>query len=137
VKVVLDTNVLVSALLFRGRLAPLVKLWQEGAIVPAISRETFDEFRAVLGYPRFALTETEIQAIIEDEILPFFDVVEITEKVAGVCRDPYDDKFLAVAVNAGAVFLVTGDQDLLVLERFRDVEIITPRLLFDRLKGRG
>lgn len=134
-KVVLDTDVLVSALLFRGRLAPLVGLWQGGAIVPVISRETFDEFRAVLEYPRFALTAEEIRAIIEDEILPFFEVVEIAAKVEGVCRDPHDDKFLAAAVNGGATFLVTGDRDLLVLERFQDVEIITPREFLGRVKG--
>jgi hypothetical protein len=53
-----------------GRLDAIVTLGQGGAIVPAISRETFDEFRAVLAYPKFTLTEGEIGAIMEDEILP-------------------------------------------------------------------
>jgi predicted nucleic acid-binding protein len=62
-------------------------------------------------------------------------VVEIDAKVEGVCRDPHDDKFLAAAINGGATFLVTGDRDLLVLERFQDVEIITPQEFLGRLKG--
>jgi len=127
VKVVLDTNVLVSALLFRGRLATFVRLWQSGEIVPVISRETFEEFRTVLEYPKFSLTEEEIGAIIEDEVLPFFEVTDIADPVEGVCRDPHDDKFLAAAVNGGASFLVTGDRDLLELKRFRTVEIIPPQ----------
>jgi putative PIN family toxin of toxin-antitoxin system len=127
VRVVLDTNVLVSALLFHGRLAAMATLWQSGAIVPVISRETFDEFRVVLAYPKFNLTEEEIAAIIEDEILPFFEVTEIVDPVNGVCRDPHDDQFLAAAVSGGAVYLVTGDRDLLELKKFRSVEIVTPQ----------
>jgi len=126
-RVVLDTNVLVSALLFKGRLARLVELWRKGAIVPVISRETFAEFRTVLCYPKFALTADEIQAIIEEEILPFFEVVEVKEKVEGVCRDPYDDMFLAVAVTAHAAWIVTGDKDLLELGGYGAASIVTPQ----------
>jgi putative PIN family toxin of toxin-antitoxin system len=135
VRVVLDTNVLVSALLFRGRLAALIPLWHSGAIVPVISRETFDEFRTVLAYPKFALTEEEVAGIIEDEILPFFEVTEITDPVEGVCRDPHDDKFLAAAVNGGAACLVTGDRDLLELKRYRSVEIVNPQEFIGRMEG--
>jgi putative PIN family toxin of toxin-antitoxin system len=60
-RVVLDTNVLVSALLFSGETARLVKRWQEGFIVPVFSRETFAEFRKVLTYPKFRLTVQEIR----------------------------------------------------------------------------
>lgn len=124
-RVILDTNVLVSALLFKGRLARLVELWKTGAVVPVISKETFTELRQVLHYPKFALNADEIRAIIEDEIIPFFDVVDIKEGVDGVCRDPYDDMFLAAAVNAKAAWIVTGDRDLLDVGRYGDVEIVT------------
>jgi uncharacterized protein len=124
-RVILDTNVLVSALLFKGRLARLVELWKTGAVVPVISKETFTELRQVLHYPKFALNADEIRAIIEDEIIPFFDVVDIKEGVDGVCRDPYDDMFLAAAVNARAAWIVTGDRDLLDVGRYGDVEIVT------------
>ena len=126
-RIVLDTNVLVSALLFKGRLAGFVDLWRVGEIVPVISRETFTELQDVLHYPKFALAEDEIQAIVEDEILPFFEVVDVKEVVTGACRDPYDDQFLSVAVNSGAACIVTGDKDLLDLGKYRGVRIVTPQ----------
>jgi putative PIN family toxin of toxin-antitoxin system len=123
-RVVLDTNVLVSALLFSGKLSKIVDLWRQGKVIPLISRETFEELRAVLGYPKFVLAPDEIQSIIENEILFFFEVVEIQENVRGVCRDPGDDKFIACAVSASADFLVSGDKDLTDLKRYKTVKII-------------
>jgi len=132
-QVILDTNVLVSALLFKGRLTRLVELWQNGLIIPVISRETFTELRQVLHYPKFALTADEIKAIIEDEILPFFDVVDVAENADGVCRDPYDDMFLAVAVSAQASYIVTGDKDLLALERYGAAKIVSPQEFLEKI----
>src|SRR4030042_1570720 len=66
-RVVLDTNVLVSALLFSGEMTRIVAGWKAGAFVPVFSRATFDEFRRVLAYPKFSLTVQEIEALIEDE----------------------------------------------------------------------
>ena len=132
-RVVLDTNVLVSALLFKGRLIRLVELWQNGRIVPVVSKETFAELRQVLHYPKFALTAGEIKAIIEEEILPFFDVEDVDEKADGVCRDPYDDMFLAVAVSAHASFIVTGDKDLLELGKYGTTRIVTPQEFLEKV----
>jgi predicted nucleic acid-binding protein len=78
-------------------------------------------------YPKFALAEDEIQAIVEDEILPFFEVVDVKEVVTGACRDPYDDQFLSVAVNSGAACIVTCDKDLLDMGKYRGVRIVTPQ----------
>jgi putative PIN family toxin of toxin-antitoxin system len=125
-RVVLDTNVIVSACLFKGSLARLVELWKRGDIVPFISKETFSELNAVLHYPKFALTTDEVETIIADEILPFFEVVEIVDKVSGVCRDAYDDMFLSVAVSVAASWIVTGDKDLLELGKYGGARILTP-----------
>jgi uncharacterized protein len=126
-KVVLDTNVLVSALLFRGRLARFVELWKQGTISPALSRETYGEFRMVLEYPKFRLAPAEIDTLLQEEILPYFDVVEVRTNVVRVCRDSADDIFLAVAQTAAAGWLITGDQDLLVLDPFEEIRIISPQ----------
>ena len=123
-RVVLDTNVLVSALLFTGELSKMVDLWRQGKVVPLISRETFDEPRAVLGYPKFSLAPEEIQSIIENEILPYFEVVEIKEKVRGVCRDPGDNKFIACALSGAAHFILSGDKDLTDLKSYKTIRII-------------
>ncbi|OGR24395.1 MAG: putative toxin-antitoxin system toxin component, PIN family [Desulfuromonadaceae bacterium GWB2_53_15] len=124
--VVIDTNVLVSCFLFGGRLERLRELWQAKTIIPLVSRETFDELRRVLSYPKFSLSSKEIRTIIDAEILPYFEVVEIKSEIRDVCRDPHDDKFLAVAANGMASWLITGDKDLLVLQVYRQTKIITP-----------
>ena len=125
-RAVLDTNVVVSALLFKTNLSKIIALWQRGAVIPVISKDTFQELQTVLAYPKFALTQDEIRAILEGEILPFFEVVEAVEDVKGVCADPADDKFLACALSASADYLVSGDKALTELKQYKSVRIITP-----------
>ena len=60
------------------------------------------------------------------EVLPFFAVTEDTQVVEGVCKDAEDDKFLSCALSANASFLVTGDEDLRSLTRFKSVRILSP-----------
>lgn len=126
IRVVLDTNVLVSALLFRGELSKIHSLWKKGIIVPLITTSTFKELQNVLAYPKFALTVREIKAILEEEILPYFDIVEPAEETTGITRDPDDDKFLSCAVSGKAECIVSGDRDLLDLNKYRSIIIISP-----------
>jgi len=123
-RVVLDTNVVVSALLFKTALSKIIDLWQRGAIIPAISKDTFQELQTVLAYPKFALTPDEIRAMLEGEILPFFEVIEVREDVKGICADSADDKFLACALAASADYLVSGDKALTELKQYKSVKII-------------
>jgi putative PIN family toxin of toxin-antitoxin system len=125
-KVVLNTNVLISTLLFEGELSKLVELWQKGKIVPVISKDTFQELRSVLAYPKFSLSQEEINIIIGNEVLPHFEVVEVTKEVKGVCRDPADDKFISCALSACAGYIVSGDKDLCELNRYKSVRIVNP-----------
>jgi uncharacterized protein len=124
--VILDTNVLVSALLFKGNVSRFVDLWKIARIRPVLSRATFAEFKKVLEYPKFRLSALEIESIIQEEILPFFDIIDPVKEVKGVCRDPHDDKFLALAVASNSDYLITGDDDLLCLKKIEKIEIIKP-----------
>jgi uncharacterized protein len=123
-RVVLDTNVLISGLLFKGKLSRIVELWQKGKIVPIISKETFEELRTVLEYPKFSFSHVEIKSLIEHDILPYFEVVNVREHVKGACRDPGDDKFISCALSANADGIVTGDKDLSDMKKYRSVKII-------------
>ena len=117
VRVVFDTNVVLSALLFRqGRLAPLRALWQSGQCLPLVSKATADELLRALKYPKFRLTSEAHQELIAD-FLPFCAVVmsRRTQGKLPVCRDPADQVFLEVAVVGKAKYLVSGDRDLLAL----------------------
>jgi putative PIN family toxin of toxin-antitoxin system len=122
--VALDTNVLISGLLFKGKLSRIVELWQKGKIVPMISKETFEELRIVLEYPKFSLSHVEIKSLIEHEILPYFEVVNGSQHVKGAWRDPGDDKFISCAISATADGLVAGDKDLFDMKKYRSVKII-------------
>ena len=124
IRVVLDTNVLVSALLFKGELSGIVGLWQKGKIIPVISKETFDELRTVLEYSKFSLSRAEIKSLIEHDILPFFEVVNVSKHVKGTCRDPEDDKFISCAISASVDWIVTGDKDLSDLKKYQSIRII-------------
>lgn len=123
-RVVVDTNVLISALLFKGALSRFVELWQKGKIVPVISKKIFEELRVVLEYPKFSLSKDELKSIIEHEILPYFEIVEVKEEVKGVCRDPEDDKFISCALSASADYIVSGDKDLCDLKQYGPIKIV-------------
>lgn len=117
-KVVLDTNVVVSALLFEhGRLAWMRDLWVTGRIVPLGSQATIHELIRVLGYPKFALDEDDLEAVLA-AYLPFTVVVNVPARApSGLpqCRDPHDQAFLRLAAAGRAEVLVSGDRALLAL----------------------
>ncbi|HUL31979.1 MAG TPA: putative toxin-antitoxin system toxin component, PIN family [Thermodesulfobacteriota bacterium] len=132
-RVVLDTNVLVSALLFKGSLSRFVQLWRRGKIIPVISKETFEELTMVLHYPKFSLSKNEIESVIEHEILPYFEVVEVLREVKGVCRDPGDDKFISCALSASADCVVSGDKEFCDLRQYKTLKIVNPADFLRRL----
>jgi len=134
IRAVLDTNALVSALLFGGRPGLLTSLWESGQVVPLLSKDVLLEYARVLGYPMFALKPEDIKGLIEEHVLPFAEMVLVDETPAIVQEDPADDKFLALAVTGRADFLISGDKHLLALKRYRGVDILTPRQLLERLE---
>lgn len=125
-RVVLDTNVLVSALLFTGISAELVPLWQKGAITVLLSREILEEYLRVLAYPKFELSEGEIRGLLEEELLPFVQIIKPGIRVRVVKRDPSDNKFVECAVAGKADVLISGDKALLTIKHYRRVRIQTP-----------
>jgi putative PIN family toxin of toxin-antitoxin system len=126
-RVVLDTNVLVSALLFFGPPNKLVTLWQEGRIVLLISKEVLVEYLRVLSYPKFGLTQAEIKALIAESVLPYVETVTVGTHPPVISEDPADDKFLFLADDGHARYIVSGDKHLLSLEKYRGIEILPAR----------
>lgn len=122
-RVVLDTNVFVSALLFRGQASALVGLWKQGTIIPLVSAETMKELIRVLAYPKFDLSEQEIKSILNEDILPYVETVKVTRRIRGVSSDAADDIFLACAVNGKAGAIISGDTHLLSLKEFEGIPI--------------
>lgn len=123
---VFDTNTVVSATLFRGSVPEqaLVVALRIAAVLT--SRELADELNDVLIRPRFdryAYRENREEFL--QDLVRQAEPVEVTERVRA-CRDPKDDKILELAVNGNADYIVTGDDDLLVMNPFREIEIVRP-----------
>ena len=125
-RVVIDTNVLVSALLFGGTPGKLVELWKMVRIQPFISREIIAELLRVLAYPKFELTQKEIEFLLYVEVLPHFEVTAIPTGPVIIKNDPSDDTFLRCAVAANADAIITGDSHLLSLKSYKKNPILTP-----------
>jgi putative PIN family toxin of toxin-antitoxin system len=114
---VLDTNVVLSALLFGGGPTAQVRAaWMAGRFVPLASAATARELVRVLAYSKFRLTADEQQDLLTDYI-PWVQVVRIPDPppVAPPCRDAFDLPFLHLAIAGKADALVSGDKDLLAL----------------------
>jgi putative PIN family toxin of toxin-antitoxin system len=125
-KVVFDTNIVVSALLFaRGRLAWLRGHWRQKTHIALLSRATAMELNHVLSYPKFQLEPEERVELLGD-YLPYCEIVESVESCPQRCRDPRDQPFLDLAYTGRAEVLVTGDRDRLALAGQTGFAIETP-----------
>ena len=116
-RVVLDTNVVLSALLFGGGPAARVRVgWQSARFVPLASTATAQELVRVLGYPKFRLSAAEQEELLAD-FVPWVEVVRVPDPppTTPACRDPFDIPFLHLAIAGRARALVSGDRDLLAL----------------------
>ena len=114
-RVVMDTNVLVSALLFGGVPGKLVTLWKEDTVHPLCSKEIIEEYLRVLSYPKFNLTESEINYLFTREILPWFEVISVKTGSSLLPHDPSGNKFLWCALRGKAEAIISGDEHLLSL----------------------
>jgi len=126
IPVVIDTNVFVSALLFGGTPGKLVPLCKSAKIQPHLNKEIVAELLRVLAYPRFELTENEIQFLLYVEILPFCKVIASKSEAAIVAADPSADILLSCCDVARAKALITGDNHLLAAKSYRNCPILTP-----------
>jgi putative PIN family toxin of toxin-antitoxin system len=118
VRVVLDTNTVLSALLFpRGRLSWIRDAWTAGRILPLICSATARELILALAYPKFKLGEGEIETFLAAYV-PFTEAIAVSADVVAdvpLCSDPDDQKFLRLAAIGRAEVLVSGDRALLTL----------------------
>lgn len=117
VRVVLDTNVVLSALVLRSGIAGQVRqAWQRGLVLPLASTVTVQELVRVLSYPKFRLSSLEQQELLAD-YLPYVQTVRIPQPPPSVpaCRDAFDLAFMHLALVGKAKLLVSGDRDLLAI----------------------
>ena len=133
-RVVLDTNVLLSAVLFGGGPLTLLELARSGRLWAASSEYILDEFKRVLTSRRFGLSPSLVEQMIDEMLLFTCQVTPDTGAVRWT-SDPQDDPVVETAIAAQAAFLVTGDHHLLEA-RIRGVKVVTVAEML-RLVGHG
>ncbi len=136
-RVVFDTNVVLSALVFtHGRSVLVREAWQAGRCKPLASKATVDELVRVLGYPKFKLAAQDQRELLGD-YLPYCQILAIPQKVPKTppCRDVFDVPFLQLAIVGKADFLVTGDQDLLEIKSKLLCPVVTPEVFLGGSPG--
>jgi putative PIN family toxin of toxin-antitoxin system len=123
-RVVLDTNVIVSAVISKGKARELLNRGIENRFQIVTSEFVLKEVRKVLHRPKFKTSDDEINNIILT-MIQSSDVATVASNFNVVQRDPADDMILTTAFDGGADVIVTGDRHLLDLKRFRKSKIVS------------
>lgn len=135
VKVVFDTNVLVSGHFWKGPPYRCLLAVKAGLAVLVLSEPILTELGEKLTV-KFGVSKTEVDSIVE-RLRTGAELVHIEGKSGWVSQDPDDDKFIETALVGGAGLIVSGDRHLLTLGNAEGVEILTARQFLDRLAATG
>lgn len=123
IKAVLDTNVVISAIIFGGNPRRVLNLAIEGKIGLFFSEPMFEEIREILGGRKFRFTAPQLSAV-ERELEAISETVYPNESVNVVQDDPDDDLFIECALAADADYIVSGDKHLLDLKKYGKIKIV-------------
>ncbi len=132
-RIVVDTNVIASAIFFGGKPYQLLHYIMEVRVDVVASKEIVDEYEEIVlrlkqKYPRI---DTRIPL---QELLSKFEIIRVSSDIQ-VSRDPDDNKFISCAVDGKCLYIVSGDDDLLSVGNYGDVEILTVADFLSRMDG--
>lgn len=133
-RVVLDTNVLVSSLIKRGRSRELLARIVENKLSLVLSEEILSEFIDVMSRDKFRryATRFEVKRFV-DFLLQIAEVVKVKSRLKAVKEDPDDDKILECAFDGKANYIVSGDEHLLKMRGHRRIEIVSVAEMLEKL----
>lgn len=131
-RIVVDTNVIASAVFFGGKPYQLLHYIMEERVDVVASKEIVDEYEGIVlrlrqKYPSIS-TRIPLQ-----EIISRFEIIRVSSDIH-VSRDPDDDKFISCAVEGKCLYIVSGDSDLLSIGNYGDIEILTVADFLNRLE---
>ena len=124
-KVVLDTNVLISAIMFGGKSRDILEMGISGKIRIATSQDILKELAEVLVDKKFRSSVLFVQQTIH-ELSEISELVIMTGKINFIKEDPDDNRILECAVSSKADYIVSGDKHLLSLKNFKKIKIYSP-----------
>ena len=122
-RIVVDTNVVISAIFFGGTPRKVIEAVADGAVEACANPEIVEEYREVV-----AEMIMRRQGHLRRDLFNFYLArLEITDSASDIhlCRDPDDDKFISCAIDAKALYIVSGDKDLLDVRKIDNIEVVT------------
>lgn len=132
IRAALNTNIFVSAFNFGGLCGQIIDRFEAEEFVLCLSESIADEIRRVL-IEYFEWTPSDVAEVF-DPLVSAAEIVTPKERIRA-CDDPDDDKVLECAIEAKADVIVTGDDDLLRMKRFRGIDILAPRAFLESKLG--
>jgi len=132
IKVVADTNVLFSAMFWKGNEARILKLAEEGKIKLLTSPALLDELRIVLMHKELGLDEGTVEENVQ-YILSIAELVSPKRMVKVIHEDPSDNRILECALEGRTKYIVSGDKHLLQIRKFRGIRIVRAKEFLDIL----
>ena len=133
-KIVCDTNILVSGILFGGHPREIIRLASRGSVTNFISARILRELEDVLSRPKFKLSSEQILGMIT-LVRETFDFVDPDVSLRVVTSDPDDNRILEAALSADAECIVSGDKHLLELEEWKGIRIIKDSTFMENIMG--
>ena len=129
-RAVIDTNIIIRAVIKpKGSVGPVLDRLQEGAYIAVYSEPLLHELLTKLALPRirdkYSVTDSDVADLLA--ILALRGELVKPDRAVKVCRDADDDMVIEAALAGGSEWVVTGDEDLLILGRFETVRFVTPR----------
>ena len=125
-RVILDTNVLLSAFLTDGMCSRILRRARHKHISFILCEPVLGETKRLLKN-KFALSDNDVDFFVSILTEAAHEIHRLSDTLSGVCRDPDDDPILMCAIETECDFIVTGDKDLLVLKEYQDTKIVSPR----------
>ncbi len=129
-KIVLDTNVLISGIFFSGPPYQILKAWQAGQINIAISEEILTEYQSVAQKLSKQFPSVDIKQILK-LITIHTEIVDPQGYEVTVCEDPDDNMFISCAIVSHSKVIVSGDKHLLTISGYQGIEVCKPRDFID------
>ena len=125
-RVVLDTNVFVSAIFWKGHSRDILQAWKEKELKLILSIDIIDEYKRVSEALSYKYKEIDVLPIID--LLAFnSEIYENNTLEEKVCANPDDDKFISCALYSKTIYIVSGDKHLLDQNGYRGLKIFNPR----------
>ena len=124
-KVILDTNVIISGIFFSGPPYQILKAWKDGKMELVLSEEIYNEYKRVAKFISLKYEKIDISEILNLIAInaEFFEQIKLPRNI---CEDPDDVKFIACALSSNTKIIVSGDKHLLKLPGYEGIEIIKP-----------